>query len=195
VGAGGRAEGQPQAYRVQRHPHQQDNGRGPDGRPDRRQRGVPPAVKALEGSGALQGVDGEGPPIHGDGAYSSRKNFAAARRAGYRLRAPIKINDSGRSNGTEGWHEETAWQQAGVRGAAARGVDVSRISRKEKAARREDWKEEVGQSVRSRIGHVFSAFKRMFGGHVAARKWENVVKEVARKIAIYNAILEAAGGA
>jgi len=35
----------------------------------------------------------------------------------------------------------------------------------------------------------------MFGGHVAARKWESAVKEVARKIAIHSAIPGASGGA
>jgi len=35
--------------------------------------------------------------------------------------------------------------------------------------------------------------RRTLGGHVVARKWENAVKEVARKVAIYNALLAAAG--
>jgi len=44
-------------------------------------------------------------------------------------------------------------------------------------------------------GCVFSTFKRTLGGHVVARKRENAVKEVARKVAIYSALLAAAGGA
>ncbi len=154
-----------------------------------------PAVGELKRTGALRGRNGERPPVHGDGAYSSRKNFAIAREAGCRLCAPIRITDSGRSNGTEGWHEEAAWQLAGARGAAARGVDVGRVRRKDRLAFREDWKVDVGQSIRSMVEYVFSTFKRTLGGHVAARKWENAVKEVARKVAIYNALLAAAGGA
>jgi len=53
----------------------------------------------------------------------------------------------------------------------------------------------VGQSIRSMAEYAFSTFKRTLGGHVAARKWENVAREVARKVAIYNALLAAAGGA
>lgn len=70
---------------------------------------------------ALLGKDGKRTPIRGDGAHGSRKNFAAVRMAGYRPRAPIRTADSGRSGGTEGWHEEAALQLAGVRGAASRG--------------------------------------------------------------------------
>jgi len=40
---------------------------------------------------------------------------------------------------------------------------------------------------------AFSAFKRTFENHVAARKWENVAREVARKVAIYNALLATGG--
>jgi len=152
-----------------------------------------PAVRELKRTGALRGKCGEKPPIHGDGAYSSRKDLALARRAGCRLRAPIRITDSGRSNGTEGWHEETVWQFTGARGAAARGVDVGRVRRKDRLASRECWKVDVGQSIRSMVEYVFSTFKRTLGGHVAARKWENAVKEVARKVAIYNVLLAAAG--
>jgi len=153
-----------------------------------------PAVGELRRTGALRRGDGTKTPVHGDGAHGSRKNFAAARRAGYTLRAPMRITDSGRSNGTKGLHEEGVWQFTGARGAAARGADVGRIDRKKKAACREDWKAEVGQSVRSRAEYVFSAFKRTLGGHVSARKWENVVKEVTRKISIHNALLAATGG-
>jgi len=154
-----------------------------------------PTVMELKRTGALRGKGGERPPIHGDGAHGSRKNFAVARGAGYRLLAPIRVTDSGRSHGTEGWHEESADQLAGVSGAAARGVDVGRIPRRDKAANRENWKVRVGQSIRSVAEYAFSRFKRTLGGHVAARKWENAVNEVARKIAIYNALLAAAGGA
>lgn len=71
-------------------------------------------------------------------------------------------------------------------------MDVGSIPRKEKAAFRENWKVDVGQSVKSMAVYVFSSSRRMFGGHMTARKWENGVLEVARKIVIYNAILEIA---
>jgi len=154
-----------------------------------------PAVGEPRRAGALRRGDGTKPPVHGDGAHGSRKDLALAREAGCRLCAPIRTADSGRSNGTEGWHEEAAWQLAGARGAAARGVDVGRVKRKDRLASRERWKADVGQSIRSMVGHVFSTSRRTLGGHVAARKWENAVKEVARKVAIHSALLAAAGGA
>ncbi|MDD9842464.1 MAG: hypothetical protein OXU85_00995 [Thaumarchaeota archaeon] len=89
----------------------------------------------------------------------------------------------------------------GVRVAArrdprpARRANLDGLTAEEKSAHREDWKAEVGYSTRSRSEYVFSSFKRTLGGHVAARKWENVVMEVARKVAIHNAVLEAARGA
>jgi len=155
-----------------------------------------PVIEALEGSGSLRGKGGKAPPTCADGAHGWRPDFGAARSAGYRLFAPIKVTDSGRSNGTEGWGEESAWQLAGIRGPrAARRANLDGLTAEEKSAHREDWKAEVGYSTRSRSEYVFSSFKRTFGGHVAARKWENVVMEVARKVAIHNAVLEAARGA
>ena len=89
----------------------------------------------------------------------------------------------------------------GVRVAArrdprpARRANLDGLTAEEKSAHREDWKAEVGYSTRSRSEYVFSSSRRTLGGHVAARKWENVVMEVARKVAIHNAVLEAARGA
>jgi len=126
------------------------------------------AAGALKESSALRGRNGERPPVHGDGAHGSRKNFSAARRAGYVLWAPTGITDSGRFRGTEGWHEDAVWQFTGTRGAAARGVGC--VKRKDRLAFREGWKAGVSQSIRSMAGCVFSTFERTLGGHVAARK-------------------------
>jgi len=154
-----------------------------------------PAVGELKRTGALRRKGGAKPPVHGDGAYSSCKDLAIAREAGCRLCAPIRTADSGRPSGTEGWHEEAAWQFAGSRGAAARGVDVGRARRKDRLAFRECWKAGVGQSIRPMVEYVFSTSRRTLGGHVAARKRENAAREVARKVAIHSALLAAAGGA
>ena len=75
-----------------------------------------PIIGALEGSGSLRS---KGPPTCADGAHGWLPDFGAARSAGYRLFAPIKVTDSGRSNGTEGWGEESACQLAGIRGPRA----------------------------------------------------------------------------
>lgn len=77
----------------------------------------------------------------------------------------------------------------------ARGVDVGSIPRRGKAAFRESREVGAGQSARSSAEYVFSSSRRTFSGHVTARKCENVVSGVARKIANHSAILEAAWGA
>jgi len=92
------------------------------------------------------------------------------------LRAPTRTAGSGRSNGTEGWHEEAVWQLAGARGAAARGADVGRARHKDRLALREGWKAGAGQSIRPMAGCAFSTSRRTLGGHVAARKWENAAR-------------------
>ena len=33
---------------------------------------------------------------------------------------------------------------------------------------------------------MFSIFKRMFGEHVMALKWENIMQEIRLKVALYN---------
>ena len=149
-----------------------------------------PIIGALEGSGSLRG---KSPPTCADGAHGWRPDFGAGRSAGYRLLAPIRVTDSGRSNGTKGWGEESAWQLAGIRGPrAARRANLDGLTAEERSAHREDWKAEVGHSTRSRSEYVFWSSRRTPGGHVAARKWENVVMGAARKVAIHSAVLEAA---
>ena len=75
----------------------------------------------------------------------------------------------------------------------ARRANLDGLTAEEKSANCEDWKAEVGHSARSGSEYVFSSSKRTLGGHVAARKWENVVIEVTGKVATYNAPLEATG--
>jgi len=76
----------------------------------------------------------------------------------------------------------------------ARRANLDGLTAEERMAHREDWKAEVCYTG-SRSECVFSSSRRTLGGNVTARKWENVVMEVARKVAIYNAVLEAARGA
>lgn len=88
---------------------------------------------ARHAEGTLRGKDDKRPPTRGGGAHGSRKNFAAAHRAGCRPRSPIRINDSGRPGETGGWHGEAARRRAVARGAGA-----SSIPRRERLASRED---------------------------------------------------------
>ena len=69
---------------------------------------------------------------------------------------------------------------------------LDRLASAEKSANRENWKVGVDYA-RSRSEHVLSFSKRTLGGHAVARKWKNVVINVIFMIAIYTALLEAAG--
>jgi len=58
----------------------------------------------------------------------------------------------------------------------------------------DDAKKENRRYRKSRVGYgqrwiveiIISAFKRLFGNSVSARKWENMGQEIKLKIAIYN---------
>jgi len=81
----------------------------------------------------------------------------------------IRATDPGRSNGTEGWHEEDARHLAGACGAATRGAGSAR--RKDKLAFWEDG----GLPARPAAECALPAPRRTPGGHAAARRWENAV--------------------
>ncbi len=48
------------------------------------------------------------------------------------------------------------------------------------------WKTWIGYGQRWLAESVFSAFKRLFGEHLMALKWDNIVQEVRLKAALYN---------
>ena len=50
----------------------------------------------------------------------------------------------------------------------------------------EAWKASRRYGQRSHVEGTFSDFKRMFGSFVRARKYDNMVKEVERKFALFN---------
>ena len=50
----------------------------------------------------------------------------------------------------------------------------------------EAWKASRRYGLRSHVEGTFSDFKRMFGPFVRARKYDNMVKEVERKLALFN---------
>ena len=69
-------------------------------------------------------------------------------------------------------------------GPAATSLDL--MSREEKRENQTYWKARIGYGFRWLAESVFSAFKRLFGEHLMALKWDNIVQEVRLKVIQYN---------
>lgn len=81
-----------------------------------------------------------------------------------------------------------AWGES-VRDQLGGSPDATRLdlmSREEKKENQTYWKTRIGYGQRWLAESVFSAFKRLFGEHLMALKWENIVQEVRLKVALYN---------
>ena len=119
----------------------------------------------------------------GDAAYGSRENITACARAGVAPGILHKINVVARGKGSgDAWGESVRDQLGG-------GPDATRLdlmSMEEKRENQTYWKTRIGYGQRWLAESVFSAFKRLFGEHLMALKWENIVQEVRLKVALYN---------
>ena len=60
------------------------------------------------------------------------------------------------------------------------------MGREEKRGNQAYWKSRIGYNRRWVVEGVFSVFKRLFGEHLMALKWDNIVQEVRLKVALYN---------
>ena len=102
--------------------------------------------------------------VLGDGAYDSRLNFSFLAAKGVEAGIRVRRNSSRRA-----------------RGCHARGRVVE-----EQLGDPEAWKERVGYCRRWMAETAFSVFKRVFGEHVAARSFPNMVREMLLKASLYN---------
>ena len=142
--------------------------------------GVPPLASFRPG-----GAPGGGAPdlLLGDAAYGSRKNIAACARAGVVPGIMHKINVTARGRGSgDAWGESVRDQLGGS-------PDAARLDLMDREERRENqvyWKTRIGYGQRWISESVFSAFKRLFGEHLMALKWDNILQEVRLKVALYN---------
>ena len=59
-------------------------------------------------------------------------------------------------------------------------------------AENQEWKKRVGYGRRW-VVEIFSAFKRIFGESVMARKWDNIVQKVLFKVSAWNRITAKGG--
>lgn len=55
------------------------------------------------------------------------------------------------------------------------------LSREEKRENQTYWKAKIRYNMRWVAGEAFSIFKRVFGEHLMALKWENIVQEIRLK--------------
>ena len=99
-----------------------------------------------------------------DGAYDSRVNFAYLDEQGIEAGIRVRRNSSRRSRGCPA-RRRAVVEQLGDVGA---------------------WKMRVGYGRRWMAETAFSTYKRMFGEHVAARKYPNMVREMVLKARLYN---------
>ena len=172
---------------------------GPDGAPPRPNGAGPPPSESsgdpryrnLLASGASlleprpSGSGDEDTPdlLFCDAAYSSRDNVAACARAGITPGIMHTINVTGRGKGSgDAWGLSVRYQLGGR--PDAKRLDL--MSREEKRENQVYWKARTGYSQRWVVEGVFSMFKRMFGEHVTALKWENILQEIRLKVALYN---------
>ncbi len=100
-----------------------------------------------------------------DGAYDSRRNFRFL--SGSSIEPVIKVRKNASTK---------------VRGCMPRKLSVI-IEQKEDL---DAWKNNHEYGYRWAAESVFYAFKRIFGEHVKAVKWKNIVKELMLKASIYN---------
>jgi len=67
-----------------------------------------------------------------------------------------------------------------------RGCMPRKLSVMEQKSDLNEWKKNHGYGYRWVVESAFSTFKRIFGEHVKAVKWKNIVKELILKASIYN---------
>lgn len=60
------------------------------------------------------------------------------------------------------------------------------LSREKKSESQTYWKARIGYNMRWVVEGAFSIFKRVFGEHVMSLKWENIIREIRLKVALYN---------
>ena len=141
--------------------------------------GTSPFTSLLSGSGDQDKSD----LMLGDAAYGSRENVAACEQAGMTSGILHKTNVTARGKGSgDAWGVSVRDQLGGS--PDAKRLDL--MSQEEKKENQTYWKARLGYNMRWVVEGVFSLFKRLFGEHVTALKWENIIQEILLKVALYN---------
>ena len=141
--------------------------------------GISPFAPLLSGSGDQDTSD----LMFGDAAYGSRENVAACKQAGMTSGILHRNDVTARGKGSG-----DAWGVS-VRERLRESPDAKRLdpmSQEERKKNQTYWKARLGYNMRWVVEGVFSLFKRLFGEHVTALKWENINQEILLKVALYN---------
>jgi len=116
-----------------------------------------------------------------DAAYDSRKNFSYLRNK--RIDSGIKPRKV--STTARGWKDlKKRRPRAKARGNIYRKKEVI-----EYTLDPDRWKKRKGYGERWIVEILFSAFKRIYGEHVRAKKFKNMIKEMEMKVFFYNFML------
>ena len=106
--------------------------------------------------------------VIGDGAYDTKGNFNHLEEKGIEPAIKIRKNASTKP-----------------RGSRARAAEVRNL----KHQGYENWRKAKGYGQRWQAETAFSTYKRTFGEHVSARKFENMVNEISLKVFAYNLLI------
>ena len=125
---------------------------------------------------------------YGDGAYASRDNLKACRERNVTPLIKLKVSSTPKGKGAGDVWGMAVWDQFG----GSNPNQVKWLPDDEKKNNQKEWKARVGYGKRWIVEIVFSAFKRMFGEYISARKWENVKTEIYGKVQLYNQMIDMA---
>ena len=128
----------------------------------------------------------------GDGAYDTGDVAAYTTSKGVIFMAKVRKNSTGRANGKGRARMMAVREQLG--GGNITSKEFAKLSTKKKAANHQDWMLKIGYGKRWLVEIVFSAFKRVFGFSVRAKKLPNIIQEIAIKIQQYNRLRDMAAG-
>ena len=124
-------------------------------------------VKALPGLVEEAGRNVRISRLLGDGAYDSSRVYALLEARG--IEVVIKPRGNGRSD----------------RGHSGRRRAVGLV----RSLGYDGWAERVGYGRRWAVEAAYSTFKRLFGEHSLARSFENIARELAGKVSLYNMLV------
>lgn len=124
-----------------------------------------------------------------DKAYATRANIAWCARHGVDPVIPVKLNSSGKSQGTQGWHGHVVHSLAppGMRRRFMRGGDVQSLPRETLVASQAAWMVRKRYHRRQHVESAIGASRQIFRGDIMAQRDDNAASELARKAIIYNA--------
>ena len=147
-------------------------------------RAAPAAGGADANRNCKEDAPGKPPEISilGDGAYASREIHQACADRNVTPLIRLKTISTARGRGSgDAWGLAVRDQLGGSPESR-----IGALAESEKAENQKEWKKRVGYGRRWIVEIFFSAFKRIFGESVMARKWDNIVQEVLLKVSAWN---------